>query len=157
MLLRNPIIDFKLIKTQIQIISSERTTSELFYELSTSIAKTEAFILEDTLSIEFSESFSKIIVETIALMCSIYGIEDYFDYIEHTSHYGNVKPEDDFEDHYKSLVVPFYKLRSDISMVMLHESKGISIKPLYQLAKFLNYMEAESIELNYSILRELGL
>jgi len=61
MQLRNPIIDFSRIKEQISSISEQQSTSELFYELSRSIAHTESFILEDNLSIDFSESFSKVI------------------------------------------------------------------------------------------------
>lgn len=139
---QNPMNDFLLIKEKINEIIVKKSKSILFYELSRSFSKTEKFILQDDIENHlFLESLSQVVVDTLSLFCSIYGIENTYSFLNSRSHWGNFQKNEDFRDIYEKVVKPFYELRIDISKIMLKKEKGFRLKPFFQLAKFEKYIE----------------
>ena len=141
--MRNPIIDFHNIKEELREVSFTKDKNELFYELSRSIALAEDFILQDKLNEDFRVILSQVIVDSLALLSSVYDIDEFYDFLDSREHWGLVNG-DNFTDHFESLVKPFYQLRCDISTYMLKKGKvGFKVKTLFKLSKFLIYLEEE--------------
>jgi len=147
---KNPIEDFNNIKKDMYDIVRLEDKNLLFYELSRSISATEEFILKGDIDNEdFLEVLSQLIVDTLSLFCSIYGVEDSYEFIQSRSHLGDFNGEEDFKDTYNCLVKPFYELRVGVSKFMLKEQKGFRIAPLFALAKFEKYLEEVQSKSNW--------
>jgi len=142
--MRNPMTDFLVIKDQISQIIEKETKTELFYELTRSLSEVENLILlGNTNDSNFTEKLSQLIVDSISYLSTFYKIDDLYDFLDSRKHWGLIQEDDTMYDTYKSLVIPFYELRMEISQNILKKHKGFRVKPLFLLSKFLIYKEQE--------------
>ena len=138
--MRKPINDFLLVKNKIKEINKNRLSEEIFKDLSESIAIVENDILTDELSDNFTEELGTLIINYLSILTVKYNIDDLYEFLESRGHWG-VYNKEYFKDTKKALVTPYYMARMEVSSIVLYKNRGISVRPLFDLAAYLIYLE----------------
>lgn len=137
---RNPINDFYIIKPTIEKIILNENKSELFFDLSMSLSKVEKLMLEDNLDKKFIEALSETIVNYLSVLSLEFGVDNVYKFLESRKNWGDFH-KNDFLDKHDYLMIPFYKLRVEAASYFLNKNRGMSVKPLFELAKFIVFWE----------------
>jgi len=138
--MRKPIDDFILVKKTIEKIGQTRTIEEIFKDLSESLAIVENDILTDNISDKFQEDLGSLIINYLTILSVKYNIEDIYSFLISRSHWG-IYDKEYFKNKRKSIVEPYYKIRMETSSLILKNKGGMSVKPLFDLAAYLIYLE----------------
>jgi len=141
--MRKPINDFLLVKDKIQEIGQTRTIEEVFKDLSESLAIVENDILTDNISENFIEDLGGLIINYLTLLSVKYNVDDLYDFLNSRSHWGIYKDEY-FNNTREALVTPYYRARMETSSLVIKTNGGMSVKPLFDLAAYLIYIEEKN-------------
>jgi len=142
--MRKPINEFLLVRKSIEEIIEKNKIEEIFKDVSENLASLENDILTDQENEEFGEDLATLIISYLSLLSKNFGLDETYSFLESRSHWG-IHNEEYFEYKKKSLVIPFYQLRQNISAYIISGQRSLGVKDLFELSAFLIYWEEQRL------------